>query len=158
MNFLINLGYLGLFIGAFISSTIIPFSSDALLVGMLSLGYNVWICLIVATIGNWCGGLTSYAIGYAGNLERIEKKFKLNLAKLEKIKDKINKYGTLIAFFAWLPIIGDLLSVGLGFYKTNKYKVAAWMFIGRFVRFLFWSLLYFYFADDFINFISNKLL
>lgn len=156
MNFLVNLGYLGLFIGAFISSTIIPFSSDALLVGMLALGYNVWICLVVATLGNWCGGLTSYAIGYAGNIERIEKKFNISLAKLEKQKHRILKYSSLMAFFAWLPIVGDLLSVGLGFYKVNIYKTSVWMLLGRFIRFLVWCILYIYFADDFVQFLQSR--
>ena len=64
MDSLIDLGYWGLFIGSFLASTLIPMSADVLLVGILALGGNVWACLVIATTGNWLGGLTSYWIGW----------------------------------------------------------------------------------------------
>ena len=66
MDSLIDLGYWGLFIGSFLASTLIPMSADVLLVGILALGGNVWACLVIATTGNWLGGLTSYWIGWLG--------------------------------------------------------------------------------------------
>ena len=72
MGSLVAWGYWGLFIGSFLASTIIPMSADLLLVGVLSLGGNTWICLIIATIGNWLGGLTSYWLGLARALVKSE--------------------------------------------------------------------------------------
>ena len=69
MDSLIDLGYWGLFIGSFLASTLIPMSADVLLVGILALGGNVWACLVIATTGNWLGGLTSYWIGWLGRWE-----------------------------------------------------------------------------------------
>ena len=66
MEFLQEWGYLGLFIGTFLSATIIPFSSDFLIIGLLLSGSNPIISLIVATIGNWLGGLLSFWIGWLG--------------------------------------------------------------------------------------------
>ena len=66
MEWLLNLGYVGLFAGSFIAATVVPFSSDVLLLGMLAAGGNVWLCVLVATLGNWLGGLTSYWIGWIG--------------------------------------------------------------------------------------------
>ena len=73
MDSLIDLGYWGLFIGSFLASTLIPMSADVLLVGILALGGNVWACLVIATTGNWLGGLTSYWIGWLGRWEWIER-------------------------------------------------------------------------------------
>lgn len=151
MQTLIKLGYLGLLIGSFLASTVVPFSSDALYVGMLSIGGNIWMCFVVATIGNWLGGLTSYWIGYAGNLERIERKFKINLEKLEQQKKYIDKFGQWLSFFAWLPVVGDVFAIALGFYKVSPIKSSVWMFIGRAFRFALWNLLFFLFAEKFTD-------
>ena len=40
MDWLLDLGYAGLFIGSFLAATIFPFSADVLLVGMLIGGGN----------------------------------------------------------------------------------------------------------------------
>lgn len=69
MEWLLNLGYVGLFAGSFIAATVVPFSSDVLLLGMLAAGGNVWLCVLVATLGNWLGGLTSYWLGWLGKWE-----------------------------------------------------------------------------------------
>lgn len=55
MDFLLEWGYLGLFVGSFLASTIIPFSSEFLLIAMLLAGGNPWACFAAATIGNGLG-------------------------------------------------------------------------------------------------------
>lgn len=154
MDSLIDLGYLGLFIGSFLASTVIPMSADVLLIGILALGGNVWACLIIATLGNWLGGLTSYWIGWIGKWEWIERWLKVKQEQLEKQKEKVDKYGSLLALLTWLPLIGDLFALALGFYKVNPRMSAFYMLIGRFARFLVWTLLYIQYADRFIQFIS----
>ncbi|MEG0795492.1 MAG: YqaA family protein [Odoribacter sp.] len=154
MESLIELGYVGLFIGSFLASTIIPMSADILLIGILSLGGNVWICLVVASIGNWLGGLTSYWIGWLGRWEWIERWFKIKEEQLIRQKASIDRYGVVLAFFTWLPLIGDLFAIALGFYKIRPYSSAIYMFIGRFIRFLLWTLLYIKYAERFIEWIA----
>lgn len=154
MESLLDWGYGGLFIGSFLASTVIPFSADILLIGILAVGGNIWLCLTIATLGNWLGGLTSYWIGWLGRWEWIERWFKVSPSQLKKQKSKIDKYGTLLAFFTWLPLIGDLFAIALGFYKISPKLSALYMLIGRFLRFLVWCILYLHFADRFITFIS----
>ena len=139
MDSLIDLGYWGLFIGSFLASTLIPMSADVLLVGILALGGNVWACLVIATTGNWLGGLTSYWIGWLGRWEWIERWLKVKEEKLLRQKKNIDRYGVWLALFTWLPLIGDLLAVALGFYKIKPYASAIYMLIGRFARFLLWT-------------------
>lgn len=141
-EFLGNWGYFGLFLGSFLSSTIIPFSSDILLIGVLAAGGHWWPTILIATVGNWLGGLSSYWVGYAGKWEWIEKWFKVSEEKLKTQQHRIQKYDYWLALLAWLPIVGDIFSIGLGFYRVNFTRTAAFMLIGRFVRFVAWALLY----------------
>lgn len=143
MEFLLEYGYIGLFVGAFLAATILPFSSDILLVGMLAIGANPYVCVIVATIGNWAGGMTSYWLGRAGKWEWLEKYCKVKQETIEKHQDKIRKYGTLLAFFTWLPLIGDVMAIGLGFYRVDVRRVTVFMLLGKFTRFVLWALLFF---------------
>ena len=154
MDTLVSLGYWGLFIGSFLASTVIPMSADVLLVGVLTLGGNVWGCLAIATVGNWLGGLTSYWIGWLGRWDWIEHWFKVKREKLEQQKGHVDRYGVWLALFTWLPIVGDLFAIALGFYRVRPKMSAFYMFVGRFLRFLVWVLLYIKYADRFIEWIS----
>ena len=144
LEWLISLGYVGLFIGAFLAATIIPFSSDVMMVGLLVAGGDPVVCVIVATLGNWLGGLTSYGLGRLGKWEWIEKWFRIKPETLEKQKAKVDKYGSGLAFFSWLPGIGDVLAMALGFYKTDLKKTALFMLIGKGARFVLWAVIFFY--------------
>lgn len=144
MELLAQWGYYGLFTGAFLAATIIPFSSDILLVAILTAGANPLAALIIATAGNWLGGLTSYWMGYIGKWEWIEKWLHVKRARLEKQQQNIHRYGSFLAFFTWLPFVGDVLAIALGFYRTNFPKSAVFMLLGKFVRFLMWTLLFIY--------------
>ena len=106
MDSLIDLGYWGLFIGSFLASTLIPMSADVLLVGILALGGNVWACLVIATTGNWLGGLTSYWIGWLGRWEWIERWLKVKEEKLLRQKKNINRME-----YGWPCLPGFRLSV-----------------------------------------------
>lgn len=145
MSWLADLGYLGLFIGAFLAATVVPFSSDFLMVGMLVLGGSPWVVILVATAGNFLGGLTSYGIGYAGDWKWIQK-LGVKAETLEKQKLKVDKYGAWLALLSWVPFIGDIFAVALGFYRTKFIPSAIFMLIGKFGRFVAWYAIW-YFAQ-----------
>jgi membrane protein YqaA with SNARE-associated domain len=73
MEYFLDFGYVGLFFGSFLASTIIPLSSEILLGGMLLAGGNPWLCFVLATAGNGLGSVTSYGLGYLGKWQWIEK-------------------------------------------------------------------------------------
>ena len=141
MEGFVEWGYLGLFIASFLGASIIPFSSEVVFSLLIINGYDIKVSLFVATIGNWLGGLSSYFLGRLGKWETLEKYFKLKKEKIYKFKTKIDKWGSLLAFFCWLPIIGDPIAVSLGFFRTNYILVAVWMFIGKILRYLIWALI-----------------
>lgn len=136
-----NLGLVGLFIGSFLAATVVPFSADALLIGMLMAGGSPWVVVAIATAGNFLGGLTSYAIGRIGKWEWIEK-LGVKPETLEKHKARIDKYGAWIALLSWVPFVGDVFAVALGFFRVKFVPSAIFMFIGKAGRFVMWYLIY----------------
>ena len=141
VNLLLDLGYLGLFVGSFLAATIVPFSADVLLIGMLVAGGSPWLVIGVATAGNFLGGLTSYGIGRIGKWEWIEK-LGVKPETLEKQKAKVDRWGAWLALLSWVPFVGDVFAVALGFYRSKFVPSAIFMLIGKAGRFVMWYLIY----------------
>ena len=74
---LIDWGYPGLFISALLAGSIVPFSSEIVLLGLVKLGLDPALCLISASLGNTAGGMTCYYMGRLGRVDWIEKYFKV---------------------------------------------------------------------------------
>ncbi len=136
-----EMGYPLLFLASFLAATVVPFSSELVLSGMLVAGFDPYVSLIVATLGNWMGGLTSYWLGWLGKWQWIEKYLRISEAKLVRVQTKIKGREGWIAFFCWLPIVGDVLAVALGLIKSDFFRSALWMLIGKGVRYAVWGYL-----------------
>lgn len=122
-------GLAGLFAASFLASTVIPLSSEAVLFAFLKLfPGQMALALAVATVGNTLGGLTSYALGRLLP-ERTRKKVDA------RVLDKLRRYGSPLAFFAWLPVVGDALCIAAGWLKLNWLAVTAFMAAGRLLRY-----------------------
>ena len=141
MESLLDYGYLGLFLGSFLAATIFPFSSDVLLLGMLALGGSPVVTIAVSTAGNWLGGLTSYWGGWLGKLEWLERWFRVSHATIERHRAKVERWGAALALLTWVPFVGDVFAVVLGFYKAPFLPSALWMFVGKCGRFIVWALI-----------------
>ena len=87
-----EIGYLGLLLTSFLAATFLPITSEVFLISMLVLGYDPWITLLYATIGNATGGWFNFGIGRLGNpkwLKRLkvpENKIFLPLLKISKLE------------------------------------------------------------------------
>jgi len=138
---LFETGYIGLFLASFLAATVVPFSSEALLSAMMATGYNTMGCLAVATLGNWLGGMSSYAIGRMGKLEWIEKYLRIKPHQIRKTQQRIAGKEVWISFFCWLPGIGDVIAVLLGLLKVNIWTSSIGMFIGKMIRYIVWALI-----------------
>lgn len=144
MDWLVEWGYVGLFIGAFISATILPLSSEVFLVALLTRsGVDPYIAIGSATMGSWLGGLTTYYVGYLGNWEWIERWLRISHDKLIAQQSKIRRWGSLLALMVWTPFIGDVLAVALGFYRVDFRSTAIYMLIGKGARYIVWALIYY---------------
>lgn len=141
MDFALNLsdwGYIGLFIATFLAGSILPFSSEIVLTAVLAAGLNPWICIFTATAGNWLGGITCYFIGRMGKMQWIEKYLRIKPEKLEKTQKFLQGKGALMAFFVFVPVVGDLIVVAFGLMRANMFLVFTAMLLGKFVRFVIW--------------------
>ena len=141
MESFLELGLLGLFISSFIAATIIPFSSELVLSFLLANQYPLEMCLFIATLGNWLGGISSYGLGRLGEWTYIKYFTGLDKTKIKKVRERVNKWKSPLAFFCWLPLVGDIFAVGLGFYKINFIEVSLWMFVGKMIRYVIWALI-----------------
>lgn len=123
------------------AATIFPLSSDVLFVGMLMAGGDITLTVASASVGNWLGGLTGYWLGWLGKTEWLERWFKVKPETIERHKATVARWGVWIALLTWLPIVGDIFAVVLGFYKVKFLPAAFWMFVGKCGRFIIWALL-----------------
>lgn len=139
MDFLTEWGLFGLFISSFLSATVVPFSSEFVLSFMILNGFDIYLTILIATIGNWLGGLSSYLIGRLGKWTIIEKYFGVDKNNVFNFKLKVDRWGSVLAFFSWLPIIGDVIAVSLGFFRTNFILVSIWMLLGKILRYIIWG-------------------
>lgn len=137
-----ELGLFGLFLGTLLSATVVPFSSDALYVAALAVGYQPWTCLAVATLGNWVGGVITFGMGWLGKWEWLEKWFRVKPETLEKQKKYIDRYGIWLALASWVPIIGDVFCLALGFYHSKPLPTILLLLVGKFARFACWTLFF----------------
>jgi len=135
-------GVWGLFFSAFISSTIAPGGSEAVLAYMVSAGsYDVQLLVFVAAIGNTLGAMTTWGLGALA-----AKKFPVATLLPEKKQNALNlvkKRGIWVLFFSWLPVIGDALCFAGGWLKLpllpaclvilsgkfGRYALVAWVFV-----------------------------
>lgn len=135
---LASLGLLGLFIAAFLAATVLPFSSEVVFSAVVLAGLNLWTCSFVATLGNWLGGMTCYWVGMLGKIEWIEKYLKIKKEKVQKVQTFLEGKGAWTAFFVFLPGIGDIIAVAMGYMRANLWIVAISMFLGKLVRYIIW--------------------
>lgn len=136
------IGLSGLFISAFISSTIAPGGSEAVLAYLVAEGhYPIVYLLIIATIGNTLGAMTTWGLGVLA-----AKKFPAAAMlpeKKQKILNVVKKRGLWALLFTWLPIVGDALCFAGGWLKLpwlpaclfillgklGRYAAVAWLFV-----------------------------
>ena len=132
---MIDWGYWGMFLSAFLAGTVLPFSSEIVLVTCIGLGLDPMLSLFSTTAGNVLGGITCYWMGHLGKMEWIEKYFGVDHKKLKRASTFIHGKGSWIAFISFLPVIGDAILIVLGLMKANIYIVTIAMAIGKLGRY-----------------------
>jgi len=132
--------YFILFLSAFVSATLIPFGSEALLIYDIKEGYNIYYLLFFATLGNSLGSLLNYFLGLKGE-EFLIKKNLVKEKSILKTKNYFDKYGSICILFSWLPLIGDPITFIAGVLKYNLKLFISLVVIAKFLRYLFLALL-----------------
>jgi membrane protein YqaA with SNARE-associated domain len=136
-GFFYKYGLFGLFLAGFLSGSVFPFNSEAVLSILILSGFNAISCLIVATLGNLLGGISIYWLGYLGNMKWIEKYGRVKEEKIQAILPRLNRYGPIIATLSFVPVIGDVIILALGFFRISPLFTTLFMFIGKAGRYIF---------------------
>jgi len=118
---------LGLAAACFLAATLVPLPSEGALLAYLHLRpEHTALAVVVATLANTAGGMTSYLIG------RLVPQERLNLRAVEWLR----RYGAPATVLAWLPIIGDALCLAAGWLRIHWAAALAFMATGRLARYI----------------------
>lgn len=116
----------GLFASSFLAATLLPGGSEAVLIAVLGTHPRLcWFALLVATIGNTLGGISSYWIGRSVPQRR----------RLKGL-DQVRQYGAPVLLLSWVPIMGDAFCLAAGWVRLNAWRSALAMAAGKFGRYL----------------------
>lgn len=113
MNTFYALG--SLFLAALTAATVLPGQSEVVLVYLLSTGkYALWLLIAVAATGNILGSITNWWLGKYVTRFQGRKWFPVSEKQLQTAQDRFKKYGYWTLLLAWVPLIGDPLTVAAG--------------------------------------------
>jgi len=143
MEILAEYGYWGLFLASFLAATILPFSSEVVLGVLLSHDFSPYGMVFTATTGNVLGSVLNYGLGVLGSQVFLNKLIGISEKEIEKAETRFKKFGIFSLLFAWVPIIGDPLTVVAGMLKLNFGLFVLLVGIGKFLRYVFvaWAIL-----------------
>ena len=129
--------YLSLFFISFLSATILPFSSELTLVGLIATSnFENLFLLIAASLGNILGSVVNWALGsYSRNLTK-KKWFPFKETQIERSSQWFKKLGKWSLLFAWVPIIGDPLTLVAGLLRIRFLDFIILVAFGKVSRYL----------------------
>ena len=132
---LISYGPWGMFLSAFLAGSILPFSSESVMVALLAVGVNPWTLLITASAGNMLGGVTCYYIGRTASPEWLQRTFRIKEKHMQRARALVSRWGEWMGFLCWVPIIGDAILVTLGIMRSRPLATNLTMLVGRTLRY-----------------------
>lgn len=135
IDLLNNNGYWGMLLAAFLAGSFIPFSSEAVMLGLLAAGLDPWLLIIYGTIGNVMGSVFNYSVGRMGKTEWIERYLHVSPEKMAKAERFMAGRGAWMGFFAFIPILGSAITILLGLMRANPLISFISISLGKFLRY-----------------------
>lgn len=125
-----TLSFVSLFTSSFLSATLLPGSSEAVLVALLVAGSGpTWLLILIATMGNSLGGLTNVILGHFFPL-REQSRWQ------GKATAWLVRFGPATLLLSWMPLIGDLLCLLAGLLRMSWGPVIFFLCLGKALRYL----------------------
>ena len=133
---LLQYGYWGMLISAFLAASIFPFSSEIVMLGLFAAGLDPIVLIIYGSIGNVGGSMFNYGIGRLGKLEWIEKYLRVKPENIQKTEKFMEGKGAWIGgLLSCVPIIGDGITIVLGYTRANLLVSFVSITISKVVRY-----------------------
>lgn len=132
---LVPLGYVGMGIASFIAGSFFPFSSEAIFTALLVAGLKPLPLLCFATVGNVLGSMFNYWMGTFGREDWVYKYLRVRPVRFRLARLRVHRRGAWLGVFCFVPIVGSVLAVTLGFMHANPYISFISIFIGKLFRY-----------------------
>ncbi|MDP6689631.1 MAG: YqaA family protein [Alphaproteobacteria bacterium] len=126
-----------LFLNAFVASTIVPAASEATL--WLIVADNpalLWPAIAVASAGNTAGSAVNWALGRFLSGFSNHKWYPLKPEQQRRASAWFQRFGLWSLLFAWLPIVGDPLTVAAGMLRVRFAIFLALVAVGKAGRYV----------------------
>ena len=136
VDILTGYGYWGMLLAAFLAGSFIPFSSEAVMIGLLAAGLNPTSLLVYGSIGNVSGSLLNYFVGRMGKTEWIERYLHVTDKNMQKAQKFLAGHGAWMGFFAFVPILGNAITITLGLMRANFLITLTSITAGKVARYL----------------------
>lgn len=136
VDILTEYGYWGMLVAAFIAGSFFPFSSEAVMLGLLATGLDAWQLIVYGSVGNILGSMLNYGVGRLGRLDWIERYLHVKRSDLDRAQRFMRGHGAWMGFFAFLPIIGTAITILLGLMRANIPISLFSIALGKFLRYL----------------------
>ena len=133
--FLLTTGYMGLLATSFLAATLLPLSSEALVVAMAAGGFSAPGLLAVATCGNVLGAVANYLAGRWGRRFWADRHPGRPSPRLARAEHLFGRWGSPVLFFAFAPVIGDPLTVVAGVLRVAPVVFLFWVTLGKALRY-----------------------
>ena len=122
------------FVVSFISATLLPLGSEAVVFGLVELNPDLfWPAIGVATVGNTLGGAVSWWMGLASH--RVVDHYRHSSHHLRALQ-WLQRLGPKACLLAWLPLVGDPLCAVAGWLKLPFWPCLGYMAIGKLARYV----------------------
>lgn len=106
--------YLCMFVAAFLAATLFSLASELILVPLLTAGVDPVALVLVATMGNALGACVNYGLGSLVDRPRVQRLLRLTPARIAGARQRFQRWGSAALLLAWVPVIGDPLTVVAG--------------------------------------------
>ena len=136
IELLTSYGYTGMFVASLLAGSVLPFSSEAVIVGLMAAGLDPWLLMAYGTVGNVLGSMFNYWVGHMGKTEWFERYLHVKPRDMERAERFMAGRGAWMGFFAFLPIIGSAITILLGLMRANIVITFIAVTLGKVFRYL----------------------
>lgn len=129
-------GLAGLFLSAVLSATLLPGSSEVVLVALIAAHpEQAWPGFLVALSGNLLGCLITFGMGWGARqgYERLQRvQSGVGAAQVARLR----RWGPPALVLSVLPLVGDALVLAAGWLRLDLVRSMAWIALGKGLRYV----------------------
>ena len=126
------------FLLSFLSATIFPFSSELTLISLLNTRtHSSFLLICTASLGNILGSVFNWMLGCYLLTHKNKKWFPFKKKQINTASKRFKKFGVWSLLFAWLPVIGDPLTLIAGILRINFLLFLILVSVGKISRYIF---------------------